>query len=387
MSLPTVELDQFRHLVIARTPLIDVRAPIEFIAGALPHSVNLPILDDLERKEIGTLYKDQGQEAAVSRGHELVSGPVKLQRIAAWMTFLKNQPEAVITCFRGGMRSQITQNWLLEHGQKVPRISGGYKAFRQFLIDEIQRLSKQPMLVVSGATGSGKTLLIREAFAWWPTVDLELLARHRGSAFGGYPTGQPTQIDFENQLARALILLQEQRKANLDDRALLVEDESRLVGRCAQPPLFFDTLRESTIVYIEESLSSRVQTTFDDYILNSAIGSDLSAEGIQTFERYHQSLKAISKKLGGLRFSEVEKDLLAARQSYEKGQDLELNKIWIEKLLRDYYDPLYFHSLKRRQPAIVFQGSRPEVLEWLRLKSDLSDYKAKAQKGLTPNQP
>ncbi len=372
IGLELLPANQFRSVLLTERPIIDVRAPIEFILGALPGSVNFPILNDQEREEIGTLYKTSGSEAAVRRGHELISGAVKESRMEAWTKFIRQQPQTVVTCFRGGMRSQLTQAWLQDVGVCVSRLEGGYKAFRQFLIDEIERLSEQKMLVISGATGSGKTLLIRETSSFWPMVDLEKLAHHRGSAFGGFVQAQPTQIDFENRLAQALVKLENRRHqlAAGDSRPLLIEDESRLVGRCAQPPKFFDHLRQSPILLIEESLASRVDTTFEDYILNSAIGSGLSQKGLQIFDRYQASLRAISKKLGGVRFAEVEKDLKFAQDCYENGQGLEANKVWIEKLLRDYYDPLYFHSLERRQPAIVFRGSRTEVLRWLQNYDD-----------------
>ncbi len=366
----------FRQLLLNGTRVIDVRAPIEFLAGSIPNSVNLPILNDFEREEIGKLYKAAGQEAALQRGHELVSGPIKSQRITNWLKALETKPGSVITCFRGGKRSQIAQTWLKERGYEIPRIDGGYKAFRQFLLAELERLSVQRMLVVSGATGSGKTLLIREAQSFWPTVDLEAIGNHRGSAFGGYPSGQPTQIDFENHLALNLIRKDHQKTEAPDERPLLVEDESRLVGRCAQPPAFFETLRNSEIIYLEENLASRVKTTFDDYILNSPIGKGLNPAGLQTFDSYQKSLKAISKKLGGARFSEVEADLMKSQQDYENGKSLESNSVWIEKLLRDYYDPLYFHSLERRQPAIIFRGSRQEVLQALREGAIKSPLKA-----------
>ena len=145
----------------------------------------------------------------------------------------------------------------------------------------------------------------------------------------------------------------------------MVEDESRLIGRCAQPEIFFDVLRSSVVALVEETLQSRVQVTFDDYILASAIGQGFSEAGMEIFARYRKSLQAISKKLGGLRFTAIEKDLTVAEQAYEHG-DLEPNRVWIAKLLEHYYDPLYYNSLHRREPKFVFRGSRSEILEWLR---------------------
>ncbi len=360
MSLPVWGRDKFARLILEKIPLIDVRAPVEFVAGAIPGSINLPILNDDERHEIGTVYKQKGQAAAIERGYELISGPIKESRVRLWTDVVKANPQTVLTCFRGGQRSQITQKWLREVGVERPRIEGGYKAFRSFLIEELDRLSEREMCVISGATGAGKTLVIREALEFRPTVDLEKLARHRGSAFGGYPAGQPSQADFENKLAADLLYLETQGSA----LPLVVEDESRLVGKCAQPEKFFHSLRSSPVVIVDESLASRVQTTFDDYILNSPIATGSYEEGLATFQRYRKSLQSISRKLGGLRFSEVEKDLLASEQAFAQ-KDLEPNKIWISKLLEFYYDPMYFGSLERRDPKIQFRGTRLEVLHWL----------------------
>lgn len=364
MNLPVIESHQFSSLILEKIPVVDVRAPIEFMAGSIPGSVNRPILSDDERHEIGTLYKQQGSQAAVARGYELVSGPVKEGRLSAWEEALQADPRTALTCFRGGQRSQIAQAWLRERGWERPRIAGGYKAFRQHLIQEMNRLSVREMCVISGATGSGKTLLLRQVQSLRPTVDLEQMAHHRGSAFGGYPGGQPAQADFENALAAQLIRLQVEG----DSRPLVVEDESRLIGRCAQPELFFESLRSSGVVMVDEDLESRVQVTFEDYILNSPMGAGAGEAGLETFSRYRKSLQGISRKLGGLRFAEVEKDLQEAEQAYQKG-DLEPNRVWIRKLLEFYYDPLYFISLDRRSPKTLFRGSRAEVLSWLSTSS------------------
>lgn len=359
MSLPVVDSSQFESLVLKKASVLDVRAPVEFLAGSIPGSVNYPILNDQERNEIGTLYKEKGQAAAIERGHQLVSGEIRESRIQSWKQALLSDPEMVITCFRGGKRSQITQAWLKESGVHRPRIDGGYKAFRNYLLTELDRLSEQKMIVISGATGSGKTLLVREALKIGPTLDLEAYARHRGSAFGGYPSGQPSQVDFENKLACELIRLQQ-------PEWIVVEDESRLIGRCAQPEKFFQSLRASGIVFLEEPLNVRVQITFEDYILNSELRTGDPENGLAVFNRYQKSLASIQRKLGGLLFSEIQKDLTEAQHVYFSTGDLEPNRVWIEKLLRDYYDPMYFGSIAKRNPPILFRGTRAESVEWLK---------------------
>ena len=129
-------LTDFRHIFLNDVPMMDVRAPVEFGQGAFPGVVNHPLMNDDERQQVGTCYKQKGQDAAIALGHQLVSGATKQQRIEAWAGFAQAQPQGVLYCFRGGLRSQIVQQWLKsEAGIDYPRVIGGYKALRSFLID------------------------------------------------------------------------------------------------------------------------------------------------------------------------------------------------------------------------------------------------------------
>ena len=122
---------ELKNLFLAKTPLIDVRSPVEFSEGSLPHSINIPIMNDEERTLVGTCYKEHGQEAAIKLGHELVQGQVKQDRIQAWTNYIEAHPEAQVFCFRGGLRSQITCQWINEAGIKRSPIPGGYKRMRR----------------------------------------------------------------------------------------------------------------------------------------------------------------------------------------------------------------------------------------------------------------
>lgn len=351
-----VNEDEFKRLLLSETPVIDVRAPVEFNQGHIPGSINMPILSDEHRHEIGIIYKQKGQAAAIKRGHELVSGEYLLRMVSQWKSFMTQNPSAVLTCFRGGQRSQIAQGWLNDAGVVRPRIAGGYKAFRQFMLHEIERISQKPLLVISGPTGSGKTLLIEKVKCFRPAVNLEALAHHRGSAFGQLSIPQASQADFENLLAQQLL------KAETQDSAhkLVVEDESRMIGRNAQPDTFFNQLRSSAIIFLEEPIDSRVQVIFDEYVLNLSL-----EERAKAFDRYQTAAQKISKKLGGLRFKELQTNLNdAISTSIEQGQH-EQHKVWIEKLLVWYYDPLYLGSLEKRNPKIIFRGSREAAIQYL----------------------
>ena len=162
MDLP--QTDDYRSLLLNDTALLDVRAPFEFNQGAFPFAENFPLINDLEREQIGIRYKGLGQDEAITLGHQLVQGEIKSQRVNHWQNFFKQHPHGALYCFRGGMRSKISQQWIYEKtGIIYPRVKGGYKAMRRFLIDELETsaLDINPVML-GGRTGIGKTLLLKK---------------------------------------------------------------------------------------------------------------------------------------------------------------------------------------------------------------------------------
>lgn len=363
--MKTVTIADFKSELLKGTPIIDVRAAIEFKTGAIPGSVNVPVLNDQERHEVGTCYKVKGQAAAIALGHHFVSGENLERKLAAWKLELAKNPNTIITCFRGGLRSQSTQKFLQDVGVETTRLAKGYKSARQFFIEQLQSFSNQtPMLILSGTTGSGKTHVINEIKNDYPAIDLEGLAHHRGSAFGAWSIPQPAQADFENRLSLATMKVETNLK-----KPLLVEDESRLIGSCHVPEYFFSKMREAPLVLIDEPVSERVENIFADYI-SSLINSATAVEDATAlFTKYKTSVTKIQKKLGGLRAQEVLADLQTAEHDFIQNKELPKNKIWIEKLLVWYYDSMYLSSLEQRKPNIVFKGSRAAVTEFLLAKS------------------
>lgn len=127
-----IDITDYRDIFLNDRPMMDTRAPVEFVKGAFPGVVNLPLMTDDERQRVGTCYKQQGQQAAIVLGHELVSGAIKAERVEQWAQFARANPDGYLYCFRGGLRSQIVQQWLHEAGLDYPRVGGGYKAMRTF---------------------------------------------------------------------------------------------------------------------------------------------------------------------------------------------------------------------------------------------------------------
>ncbi|HAP53946.1 MAG TPA: tRNA 2-selenouridine(34) synthase MnmH, partial [Marinobacter adhaerens] len=130
--------DDYLSLFLNDVPLMDVRAPVEFSRGSFPNTENAPLMNDEERHRVGICYKEKGQDKAIELGHQLVSGDIKAQRIEAWKRFVARHPNGYLFCFRGGLRSRLTQQWIREAGIDYPLVKGGYKALRRFLIDSLE---------------------------------------------------------------------------------------------------------------------------------------------------------------------------------------------------------------------------------------------------------
>ena len=327
-------------------PLIDLRAPAEFARGAFPSAVNRPLLTDDERAEIGTLHKRRGRDAAIRRGHELVAGEVRDARIKSWTDFLDQHPQAWIYCWRGGLRSAIAQSWLLEAGWSVPRVEGGYKRLRQACLDvfDAERVRAKHWLVLAGRTGVGKTAVIEMLP---DAIDLEALAHHRGSAFGGHGGGQPTPIAFENALAIDYLKHRGPR--------LIVEDESRTIGRLALPQSWHARMQQAPVVLLEAPMAERIAHIRAEYV-DQPLANGASEAAL--LNRHQAALDRIKKRLGHERHVEVGEALTAG---FSNGN----HEGWIERLLTWYYDPMYDYQLKTKQRRVAFRGGRSQVSAYL----------------------
>ncbi|WGL17595.1 tRNA 2-selenouridine(34) synthase MnmH [Microbulbifer bruguierae] len=353
----------YREIFLHDLPLIDTRAPVEFNKGSFPNAVNLPLMTDVERQKVGTCYKQKGQQAAIVLGHELVSGEIKNARVAAWAAFARAHPEGYLFCFRGGLRSRISQQWLAQAGVDYPRISGGYKAMRTFLIEEIESAVREcRFTIVGGMTGTGKTEVLAQLDN---AVDLEGHANHRGSSFGKKATPQPSQIGFENALAIDFL-----KRRNAGQQQFVLEDESRLIGRCSLPLSLHQGMRTYPLVWLDDALESRIERILKDYVIDLCaefVSLHGEVEGRQLFAvTLRQNLANITRRLGGERFRELDSMMQDALKQQLAHDTVDLHRHWITALLRDYYDPMYVYQLAQKGDRIVFRGNQRDVVAFLR---------------------
>jgi tRNA 2-selenouridine synthase len=354
----------YRDLFLNDVPMMDARAPVEFAKGAFPGVLNLPLMNDVERQKVGTCYKQQGQEAAIKLGHQLVNGAVKAERVAAWAAFARANPEGYLYCFRGGLRSQITQQWLKEEaGIEYPRVIGGYKAMRTFLLETIEQAVAQcDFVIVGGLTGTGKTEVLAQLAN---SLDLEGHANHRGSSFGKRATPQPAQIDFENRLAIDIL-----KKRAAGQQQFVLEDESRMVGSCTLPLVLHQGMQGYPLIWLEDSLEGRVERILGDYVIDlcaefMAVHGQEQGFGLYA-ERLQQGLGNILKRLGGERHQRLAAIMQAALAEQARGAGVDQHRGWIEGLLVEYYDPMYAFQRDSKDKRIEFCGDQAAVVEYLR---------------------
>ncbi|MCC4833331.1 tRNA 2-selenouridine(34) synthase MnmH [Shewanella sp. 10N.7] len=365
MAVNMIADSEYQRIFIKDVPLLDVRAPVEFIKGAFGRSTNIGLMTDDERKQVGTWYKLHGQDAAIALGHSLVNGNTKQQRIEAWQQYIATHPNAYLYCFRGGLRSKLSQQWIKEAGIDIPYIEGGYKAMRQYLIKTIEQAStEQPLLILSGITGSGKTDLLLQRHE---AIDLEGLANHRGSSFGKNIDPQPTQINFENNLAIKLL-----KQQHIASTFTLLEDESYLIGRSAIPQVFYQAMQRSPIIVLEESFQNRLNRLHKAYVADKSAAyiNRFGAEaGQHAFSEYLlNSINSIKKRLGGQQHAELTTLIEQAINSQFNRNDLSAHFDWITSLLRHYYDPMYQYQLSKKQQRVIFSGDHQAIHDWLSSK-------------------
>ena len=300
-------------------PLIDVRSPSEFEKGHIPGATNLPLFENEERAKVGTLYKQSGKLNAILKGLDIV-GPKQTEMAKRAIKISKNN-KLRIHCWRGGMRSESVA-WLLTLvGLECEVLEGGYRAYRRYIKSEFSKPWK--FIVIGGMTGSGKTDLIQNlAKKNKQAIDLEGLANHKGSAFGGIGKGnQPSTEQFENNLYEKFLDLE-------IDREIWIEDESKSVGRVNIPDEIFLNMRKSIVIEIRMKKELRVQRLVKEY-------ASLDTKHLT------EAILRIQKRLGGLNTKTCLNAIEAG--NFEKAIELVLM----------YYDKAYQKGLTFRETKSI----------------------------------
>ena len=328
--------------------IIDTRSPAEYAEDHLPDAVSCPVLDDSERAQVGTLYKQVSPFEARKAGAALVARNIA-RHIEERFAGKPKDWRALVYCWRGGKRSGAMVHVLREIGWEAKQLDGGYKAYRRFVIEQLTTLPAQfEFRVLCGATGSGKSRLLHAlADAGAQVLDLEHLAAHRGSVLGGLPERpQPAQKMFDTLLWQNL--------ARFDPgRPVYVEGESRKIGQLQVPEALINAMRASDCVLVEAGLATRVELLLEEY---SHYPADRAALGAQ--------LDCLADLHGRERLGEGK--ALAEKAEWRK---------FVERLLLEHYDPAYRRSSDRNYAklaaAIRLQVQSPAQTEFARLAQTL----------------
>lgn len=318
-------------------PVVDVRSPGEYAHAHIPGAWNLPLFNDEERAKIGTAYKQESREQAIKIGLDTF-GPKMREMVEAMEHHCKDYPtkKILLHCWRGGMRSEAVA-WLLSFvGFEVQILEGGYKAYRNWVIDHWNH--KLNYRVLAGNTGSGKTEVLHALQgANAAVLDLEGLALHRGSAFGAIPNcPQPNQEMFENLLAQHINLLQHQ----YPQKTIWVEDESQRIGNLNLPHEFYKTLSSMPKVYIELPFEARLDRVVAEY-------------GVLKTEILINNIVRIKKRLGPLETKTAITHLI------------EGNTGACFRILLQYYDKHYYPSGKEHLFSLDCTGKTSQEIATL----------------------
>lgn len=322
MGIEKIPVEQFVQLSQIHT-VIDVRSNAEYSHAHIPGASSIPLFNDEERAMVGTIYKQQSREDAIKKGLDLFGPKMKEMLLEAEALIKEKNAEdktVLVHCWRGGMRSAAVA-WLLDlYGFKVYTLTGGYKAFRNWVLNEFNK--KHAFQILGGNTGSGKTIVLHALKEMnEAVVDLEGIAGHKGSAFGniGLPK-QPSQEMFENLLAVAIRT--EQKK--YPNKKIWLEDESQRIGTVNIPQTMWVHMRKCEIVFLNIPFGARL-----DYLVNTY--------GILDWVELRDAIMRIQKRLGGLET----KTAIAALEEKDMHGCFDI--------LLKYYDKQYSKGLENRE--------------------------------------
>lgn len=328
-----IKIEDFLNL---KTPLIDVRSPGEFNKGHIPGAVNIPLFSDDERAHIGTLYVNESQEKAIEMGFQYVNP--KLNDFLIQSRKIAPDGNVAVYCWRGGLRSNSFARHLSENGFGIISvIEGGYKAYRKYLTSIFD--IKFDIKIIGGYTGSGKTpVLLQLKKMGFQAIDLEGLAKHKGSAFGAFENEiQPTTEQFENDL------FDQWRKLDYN-KPIWLEDESINIGGVNIPANLFRQMRISPVYFIDIPCEERAIYLVKEY---AGVKKELLEESIQR----------ISKRMGGQETKNALK-LLNEDKFYE-----------LAMLTLIYYDRAYLKGLRFHDEEKIFKIKQSKIVAAINAES------------------
>lgn len=313
--------------------VIDVRSPGEFARESIPGAVNIPLFSDSERAQVGTMYKQEGQAAAQWLGMQIVS-----PKMDALMQAIRQRGEEqgeppTIFCWRGGMRSRAMATFATFSGLRVRRLQGGYRAYRQHVLETIEPYELQvPVYLLHGMTGVGKTeLLARLENKGVPVIDLERMAGHRGSVFGHIGKGKPAnQKMFDARLFETL------RKYK-DAPFFVMEAESKRIGNAILPSFLMQAKEQAVHIQLTAPLEVRVQRIYDEYVTPYSWRSDFA-------EKVELAYTSIARRMPTEQAALLREALRA--KDYRSA---------IASLLVYYYDPRYENKQSDYVKEIQYQ--------------------------------
>lgn len=323
-------------------PIVDVRSPGEFLEGHIPGAFNMPLFTDEERAIVGTIYKNKGRIPAVEKGLQIV-GP-KIADFAQKGLELAKSGELRVHCWRGGMRSE-SMAWLFERvGLKCHLLVGGYKAYRNLLLESVGVLPN--LIVMEGYTGSGKTEILQELSQLGEQIlDLEGLANHRGSAFGGIgQEAQPSTQQFQNLIFNEVLKFDRTRR-------VWIEGESLSVGRVFLPDPLWKTMNSALNIEIQVSRKDRIQRLVDEY-------------GTLPSQDMENAISTIVQRLGSQAMNEI-------LQNYR-----DKNLFAVADKLLSYYDQAYLYSREKFKKKVngITLSSNDSVLNAKQLIKEISTF-------------
>ena len=349
-------------LKLENTIFIDVRTEKEYQDDHILNAYNMPLFNNDEYCEIGTIYKKEGKHEAIDKGFDFVSKKLKdMYSIARELS--AKYDHMVIYCARGGMRSGSVANLLTSIGIDLYKLEGGYKEFRNYLINALDpcNIYGKP-IVLTGYTGSGKTEILKKVNN---AIDLEGIANHRGSAFGGYLTPQPTQINFENNLAYEVI-----KHIHKGYKHIIIEDEGKNIGKSFIPTKFYEFIHNGNVVLLDSTLEERINNILNDYVILAQkqyidFYNNIELGMQKWYENIESSMLRLKQKLGGSKLKIVLEELRNAFKNQCSTNDYYHHTKWIELFLVNYYDPMYKHSISKDERNIIYKGNKESVLEFL----------------------